>query len=162
MARLSLPVRLPKLIVMRKVNLDHVKELERQSPKGKYHSHYKEISIALGRERDSLDLAKRHPFDLMLTRIPPGASFCPYHSESAQFEFYLVVSGRGRCATKAARAKSARATPFSSLQAKRIRRATTATKISFITSSRTIQSATRATTPTVRNGRSRDRRITLL
>jgi uncharacterized cupin superfamily protein len=81
---------------MRKVNLDHVKELERQSPKGKYHSHYKEISIALGRERDSLDLAKRHPFDLMLTRIPPGASFCPYHSESAQFEFYLVVSGRGK------------------------------------------------------------------
>ena len=76
---------------MRKVNLEHVKELERQSPKGKYHSYYKEISIALGRESDSLDLSKRHPFDRMLTRISPGASFCPYHSESAQFEFYLVV-----------------------------------------------------------------------
>lgn len=147
---------------MRKVNLDHVKELERQSPKGKYHSHYKEISIALGRERDSLDLAKRHPFDLMLTRIPPGASFCPHHSESAQFEFYLVVSGRGKVRDESGTSEVGPGDAFFLLQAKRIRRATTATKISFTTSSRTIQSATRATTPTVRNGRSRDRRITLL
>ncbi len=39
---------------------------------------------------------KRHPFDLALTRVPPGASYCPYHAESAQWELYLVVSGRGK------------------------------------------------------------------
>jgi len=81
---------------MRKVNLTEIKEEERKSPKGKFHKYSKEISIALGREPDSLDLAKRHPFDVMLTRLPPGKSFCPYHVESAQFEFYVVVSGRGK------------------------------------------------------------------
>lgn len=80
---------------MRKINLAEVTEQEKKSPKGKFHSYRKNISIALGREPDSLDLSKRQPFDLMLARIPPGASFCPYHAESAQFEFYLVVSGRG-------------------------------------------------------------------
>ena len=80
---------------MKKVNLSEIEEQERQSPKGKYHAFFKEISMALGRDRDSLDLDKRHPFDLMLARLPPGASLCPYHAESAQWEMYLVVSGRG-------------------------------------------------------------------
>jgi uncharacterized cupin superfamily protein len=80
---------------MRKINLSEITEQEKKSPKGKFHSYRKNISIALGREPDSLDLSKRQPFDLMLARIPPGASFCPYHAESAQFEFYLVVSGHG-------------------------------------------------------------------
>ncbi len=80
---------------MKKVNLSEVEEQERRSPKGKYHALFKEISVALGRERDSLDLDKRHPFDLMLARLPAGASLCPYHAESAQWEMYLVVSGRG-------------------------------------------------------------------
>ncbi len=81
---------------MRKINLSEVTESERKSPKGKYRSYRQEVSVALGRDPDSPDLSKRHPFDLMLTRIPPGASYCPYHAESAQFEFYLVVSGRGQ------------------------------------------------------------------
>jgi len=80
---------------MRKISLAEIQERERKSPKGKYHSFAKEISVALGREPDSLDLSKRHPFDVTLARIPPGKSYCPYHTESAQFEFYLVVSGRG-------------------------------------------------------------------
>jgi uncharacterized cupin superfamily protein len=81
---------------MRKVNLSEIKEGERKSPKGKYAARYKEISLALGRERDSLDLSKRHPFDLTLLRIPPGGSHCPYHAHSAQSELYLIVSGRGQ------------------------------------------------------------------
>jgi uncharacterized cupin superfamily protein len=81
---------------MRKINLSEIKELERKSPKGKFHKYNKEVSVALGRDPDSLDLAKRHPFDVMLTRVPPGKSYCPYHVESAQFEFYIVVSGRGK------------------------------------------------------------------
>ena len=81
---------------MKKLNLEEIAEGSRNSPAGKYRAYFKEISIALGRERDSLDLNKRHPFDLMLTRIPQGASYCPYHAESAQWELYLVVSGRGK------------------------------------------------------------------
>lgn len=80
---------------MRKVNLSEIKEAERKSPKGKYHKFVKDISIALGREKESLDLAKRHPFDLALVRIPKGKTHCPYHLHAAETELYLVVSGRG-------------------------------------------------------------------
>ncbi len=38
---------------------------------------------------------ERHPFDVEITRIPPGAASCPYHSHSAQWEFYAVISGKG-------------------------------------------------------------------
>ena len=62
---------------MRKINLSEIQEEERKSPKGKYHKFVKDISIALGRDPDSLDLMKRHPFDLALTRIPPGKSVLP-------------------------------------------------------------------------------------
>src|SRR5437764_12364093 len=81
---------------MRKVNLKDVPEEERKSPKGKFHKFVKDISIALGREKESLDLAKRHPFDLALVRIPKGKSYCPYHGHGAETELYLVVAGRGR------------------------------------------------------------------
>ncbi len=80
---------------MRKVNLNKIKEDERKSPAGKYHKFVKDISIALGREKESLDLMKRHPFDLALVRIPKGKTYCPYHGHSAESEFYLVLSGRG-------------------------------------------------------------------
>jgi uncharacterized cupin superfamily protein len=80
---------------MRKVNLKDVPEQERTSPTGKFHKFVKNISVALGREPDSFDLVKRHPFDLAMVRIPKGKSYCPYHSHSAESEFYLVVSGKG-------------------------------------------------------------------
>jgi uncharacterized cupin superfamily protein len=80
---------------MDKVNLRDVAEEERRSPKGKFHKFVKEISIALGRDKKSLDLAKRHPFDLAMVRIPKEKSYCPYHSHGAESEFYLVISGRG-------------------------------------------------------------------
>src|SRR5438045_9773966 len=80
---------------MRKVNVKNVPELERKSPKGKFGRFSKNISIALGREPDSLDLSKRHPFDLALVRIPKGKTLCPYHAHAAETELYLVVSGRG-------------------------------------------------------------------
>jgi uncharacterized cupin superfamily protein len=80
---------------MRKVNLKDVPEEERKSPKGKFHKFVKNISVALGREPESLDLLKQHPFDLALVRIPKGKSYCPYHGHSAETEFYLVVSGKG-------------------------------------------------------------------
>ncbi|HEY1582689.1 MAG TPA: cupin domain-containing protein [Chthoniobacterales bacterium] len=80
---------------MRKVNLNEIAEEERRSPRGKYHKFVKDISIALGRDKESLDLRKRHPFDLARVRLPKGKSYCPYHGHGAESELYLVVSGRG-------------------------------------------------------------------
>src|ERR1700736_3673927 len=80
---------------MRKVNLKDVPAQERKSPKGKFGRTSKNISVALGREPESLDLMKRHPFDLALVRIPKGKSLCPYHAHAAESELYLVVSGHG-------------------------------------------------------------------
>ena len=85
---------------MRKVNIKDVEEQERQSPKGKYRRFSKNISVALGREPESLDLMKRWPFDLALVRIPKGKIYCPYHSHSSESEMYQVVSGRGKVRDK--------------------------------------------------------------
>lgn len=59
---------------MRKVNVSEIAERERRSPSGKFHTYFKEISVALGREPESTDLRRRHPFDLSLYRVPAGAS----------------------------------------------------------------------------------------
>ncbi len=80
---------------MKKVNLDDIKESEWKSPKGKFQAFHKEISRSLGRDPESFDLRQRHPFDLTLTRVPPGMSRCPYHEHSSEWELYVVVSGRG-------------------------------------------------------------------
>lgn len=80
---------------MLKVNTRDVPELTWSSPKGKFGGVGKEISEALGRKPDSTDLKERHPFDVEISRIPPGKSACPYHSHSAQWEFYHVISGQG-------------------------------------------------------------------
>lgn len=42
-----------------------------------------------------MDLRERHPFDVQLCRIPAGKSRCPYHSHSAQWEFFHVIAGSG-------------------------------------------------------------------
>jgi uncharacterized cupin superfamily protein len=89
-----------KLFSMRKANLKEIPEQERKSPKGKFHKFVKDISVALGREPQSLDLAKRHPFDLAMVRIPKGKTYCPYHSHAAESELYLVISGSGRVRDK--------------------------------------------------------------
>jgi uncharacterized cupin superfamily protein len=80
---------------MQKVNLAAIPETEDQSPKGKYRSYYKGISEALGRERASTDIIKRHPFDLEWNRLPSGATHCPYHFHTQQWEMYFVLSGKG-------------------------------------------------------------------
>jgi uncharacterized cupin superfamily protein len=89
-----------QILEMRKINLQDVPEQERKSPKGKFGRVSKNISIALGREPESLDLSKRHPFDVALVRIPKGKSLCPYHAHAAESELYLVVSGRGNVRDK--------------------------------------------------------------
>src|SRR5439155_1679993 len=72
-----------------------VKRISSQTLGGKYAVSFKGISEALGREPASLDLCKRHPFDLEWNRVPPGKYSFPYHAHSAQWELYLVISGSG-------------------------------------------------------------------
>src|SRR5437870_12218286 len=86
---------MPAQAVMRKVNLNEIKEEAWKSPGGKHAASFKGISEALGRDPNSLDLAKRHPFDLELTRLPPGKQNFPYHAHSAQWELYLIIRGQG-------------------------------------------------------------------
>ena len=80
---------------MQKINTNDMTEHIWSSPKGKFAGAGKEISEALGRKPLSTDLRERHPFDVEICRIPPGKSAYPYHSHSAQWEFYHVISGRG-------------------------------------------------------------------
>jgi uncharacterized cupin superfamily protein len=82
-------------IFMRKVNTNSLREETWCSPKGKYASAGKEVSEALGRDPVSMDLSQRHPFDVEIVRTPAGKSAYPYHSHSAQWEFYHVISGTG-------------------------------------------------------------------
>jgi uncharacterized cupin superfamily protein len=80
---------------VQKVNITNITEESWASPTGKFGGASKGLSEALGRKPFSTDLKERHPFDVELTRIPPGKTAYPYHSHSAQWEFYYVVSGKG-------------------------------------------------------------------
>ena len=80
---------------MQKVNTRDVPEDSWKSPKGTFAGSGKPISEALGRRPYSTDLRERHPFDVEICRIPPGKAAYPYHSHSAQWEFYHVISGSG-------------------------------------------------------------------
>jgi uncharacterized cupin superfamily protein len=80
---------------MLKVNTNEIQPLRWSSPKGKFAGEGIEISEALGRKPKSTDLRERHPFDVEILRIPPGKAPYPYHSHSAQWEFYHVISGSG-------------------------------------------------------------------
>lgn len=80
---------------MQKINTNDLPELTWSSPKGKYAGAGKQVSEALGRKPTSTDLKERHPFDVEILRIPSGKIAYPYHSHSAQWEFYHVISGKG-------------------------------------------------------------------
>jgi uncharacterized cupin superfamily protein len=80
---------------MKKVNTAQMVEFTWSSPKGKFVGAGKEISEELGRIPKSTDLNERHPFDVEICRVPPGKAPYPYHSHSAQWEFYHVISGSG-------------------------------------------------------------------
>ena len=80
---------------MKIINLSEIPESSSTSPKGTFSRTVKDVSVAHGREPDSLDLLKRHPFDIQICTIPPGTSRCPYHAHSAQWEYFQVLSGNG-------------------------------------------------------------------
>ncbi|MGJ3241365.1 MAG: hypothetical protein ACFE0O_00190 [Opitutales bacterium] len=79
---------------MKKVNLNDIEPEPWDSPKGTFAGRYQAVSIALGRDPGSTDLMQRHPFDVEIATVPPGRKNYPYHSHSAQWEYYQVMSGR--------------------------------------------------------------------
>ena len=85
---------------MRKVNLNDVPEQERKSPKGKFGRFTKNISVALGREPESLDLLKRHPFDLALVRIPKASRCARITRIQLNRSFTWSFPAAAMCATK--------------------------------------------------------------
>jgi uncharacterized cupin superfamily protein len=81
---------------MLKVNTRDIAEQTWTSPRGKFAGSSRSVSEALGRKSQSTDLNERHPFDVEILRIPAGKIPYPFHSHSAQWEFYHVISGRGQ------------------------------------------------------------------
>ena len=80
---------------MKIVNISEMPEETWTSPDGRHVFVGREISEALGRVPESSEAQDRHPFDVELQRIPPGAPATIFHSHSAQWEFYQIVSGGG-------------------------------------------------------------------
>jgi uncharacterized cupin superfamily protein len=80
---------------MKRILLDDVPWFEWSSPSGKFHGAGKQISEALGAAVNAPLSAGGHPFDLELGRLPPGKSGCSFHSHSAQWELFLILSGQG-------------------------------------------------------------------
>ncbi len=80
---------------MRKINSNEMEEFSWASPKGKFVGAGRQVSEALGWDPQSGDARARHPFVVEILRIQPGQTPYPYHSHSAQWEFYHVIAGRG-------------------------------------------------------------------
>jgi uncharacterized cupin superfamily protein len=78
---------------MKKIHIPALREEERKSPAGKYHSFCKNISVALGGRQDAGPGDGGHPFDLQQRRVPPGAAVCPLHAHTVQWELFVVLAG---------------------------------------------------------------------
>ena len=74
-----------------KINIDQVpEELQEWSwREGNYKRYRQHVSVALGNTEED-----PHPFDVELTRLPPGARPCPVHAHSHRWEFFMIVSGQ--------------------------------------------------------------------
>ena len=76
---------------MSTISIEKVPELKRESPKGRFRSFRRDVSAALGGEQ-----GPARPFEVMWVTLPTGASLCPYHAHSAEWEHYIFVSGEGK------------------------------------------------------------------
>jgi len=64
-----------------------------ESPRGKFRGTSRELSIALGAQRNTPPGLGGHPFDLELGKLAAGECGCPYHSHAAQWECYMILAG---------------------------------------------------------------------
>lgn len=137
---------------MRKVNTNQMSEQTWSSPKGKFAAAGKDVSEELGRKPQSTDLRERHPFDVEICRVPPGKSHYPFHSHSAQWEFYHVISGRGKVRHKDGTTAIEPGDAFIFPPDEPHQLSTTVRKIWFCTSSPTIRLVNPVIIPIVKNG----------
>jgi uncharacterized cupin superfamily protein len=63
------------------------------SPKKKFRSSSKELSIALGAKHNTPARLGGHPFDVEFNRVAPKSSNCPFHWHAAQWEMFVILSG---------------------------------------------------------------------
>ncbi len=96
---------------MKKINSEQLEELSWTSPQGKFKGAGKDISEALGWDPNG-DARARHPFALEILRIAPGQTPYPYHSHSAQWEFYHVIAGEGSVRDESGQTPIARGDAF--------------------------------------------------
>lgn len=80
---------------MKKVTISAVPEVEQKSPRGKFHSYCRNISLELNGGIRAGTWGGGHPFDLQIRRIPPGAAVCPFHAHYGQWEMFVVQAGTG-------------------------------------------------------------------
>lgn len=88
-----------KILGMKHVKISEIKWVEQRSPQGQFHLFRRHLSEALGSPRDAGVANGGHPFDVELSRLPPGATNFPFHSHAAQWEVYIIVSGSGELRT---------------------------------------------------------------
>jgi len=80
---------------MAKIQMDDIPWVSWSSPKGAFRSSYKELSIALGAKKDAPVGTGGHPFDLMIEKLAPGETSCPYHEHTVQWELFFIMHGTG-------------------------------------------------------------------
>jgi uncharacterized cupin superfamily protein len=83
----------PQASPFRRLHLDDLPWEPWLSPKKKFGSRSKELSIALGARRNTPVGLGGHPFDLELARLAPGQCACPYHRHLLQWEMFMIFSG---------------------------------------------------------------------
>jgi len=85
-----------------KINQGQVPWTDEESPKKKFGILRKALTLAVGGKKDIGVFGGGHPFDVELTKLPPGKANWPLHEHTAQWEAFIVVSGRGILRTKEA------------------------------------------------------------
>jgi uncharacterized cupin superfamily protein len=85
---------------MNKINLAEISIEKSRSPKGQYRRLSQNISQALAGVNGIGASGVAQPFEVELVRIPVGATNWPYHSHSARWELYMILTGRGRIRTR--------------------------------------------------------------
>ena len=63
---------------MNLIKANSIEWTERQSPKGKYQGAFLAIGRAMKAEEN------KHPFEILILRIPPGKRPWPYHYHASQ------------------------------------------------------------------------------
>jgi uncharacterized cupin superfamily protein len=84
---------------MNKINLTEISIENSRSPKGRFRRLTQHVSQALTGVNGLGTSALKQPFEVDLVPIPVGTVNWPYHLHSAQWELYLVLTGRGQART---------------------------------------------------------------